>query len=274
MPSAPIDAVITELPPESTPPPEEEPPPPPPPPDEPTEFTIEEPTPPPRPPQAPPPKPRPKVAQNKGTGYSGVPNYSSAKSNWRSAPRPSYPYEARRAKQTGSGRFFITLTTAAMQRTSQPARARGARFSIRLRSTRSCAGSVIRARITRLRANHLHDARRPTLNELAAMRVTSPVPKKSPHRDHSADRYHVLPPGQFHDGEPEPGAHEGHSREPAGDRSRRTQPVPTPDPRDRLSLFVDPDGLVHFDKEVVPDGDVMPRLARAFQGESQSKALH
>ena len=44
MPSAPIDAVITELPPESTPPPEEEPPPPPPPPDEPTEFTIQEPT--------------------------------------------------------------------------------------------------------------------------------------------------------------------------------------------------------------------------------------
>ena len=47
MPSAPVDAVITELPPESTPPPEEEPPPPPPPPDEPTEFTIQEPTPPP-----------------------------------------------------------------------------------------------------------------------------------------------------------------------------------------------------------------------------------
>ena len=43
----PVDAVITELPPEPTPPPEEEPPPPPPPPTEPTEFTIEEPTPPP-----------------------------------------------------------------------------------------------------------------------------------------------------------------------------------------------------------------------------------
>jgi biopolymer transport protein ExbD len=39
-----------------------------------------------------------------------------------------------------------------------------------------------------------------------------------------------------------------------------TQPLPTPDPKDRLSLFVDPDGVVHFDKEVVPDGDVMPRL--------------
>ena len=109
MPSAPVDAVITELPPESTPPPEEEPPPPPPPPDEPTEFTIEEPTPPPRPSDAPPPKPRPKVAENKGTGYSGVANYSSAKTNWRSAPRPNYPYEARRAKQTGSGKFLITF---------------------------------------------------------------------------------------------------------------------------------------------------------------------
>ena len=39
-----------------------------------------------------------------------------------------------------------------------------------------------------------------------------------------------------------------------------TQPLPTPDPKDRVSLFVDPDGLVHFDKEVVTDGDVMPRL--------------
>jgi len=38
-----------------------------------------------------------------------VANYSSAKSNWRSAPRPNYPYEARRSKQTGSGRFIITF---------------------------------------------------------------------------------------------------------------------------------------------------------------------
>ena len=107
--NAPVDAVITELPPDTPPPPEEEPPPPPPPPDEPTEFTIQEPTPPPRPPQAPPPKPRPKVSQNLGTAYSGVANYSSAKQNWVSAPHPSYPYEARRAKQTGSGKFLITF---------------------------------------------------------------------------------------------------------------------------------------------------------------------
>jgi TonB family protein len=107
--NAPIDAVITELPPESTPPPEEEPPPPPPPPDEPTEFTIQEPTPPPRPKEAPPPKPRPKVSENKGTGYSGIVNYSASKNNWVAAPHPVYPYEARRAKQTGSGRFLITF---------------------------------------------------------------------------------------------------------------------------------------------------------------------
>ena len=108
MPSAPIDAVITELPPESTPPPEEEPPPPPPPPDEPTEFTIQEPTPPPRPPNVPPPKARPKVSENRGTSYSGTVAYSSAR-DWVSAPHPVYPYEARRAKQTGSGRFIISF---------------------------------------------------------------------------------------------------------------------------------------------------------------------
>jgi protein TonB len=109
MPSAPIDAVITELPPESTPPPEEEPPPPPPPPEEPTEFVIQEPTPPPRPPNAPTPKPRPKVAENRGQAYSGTVSYSSARTNWTSAPHPVYPYEARRQKQTGSGRFVITF---------------------------------------------------------------------------------------------------------------------------------------------------------------------
>jgi len=107
---APVDAVITELPPESTPPPEEEPPPPPPPPEEPTEFVIQEPTPPPRPSAAPPPKPRPKVAQNKGTSYSGTATYSSsARNNWVSAPRPVYPYEARRTHATGSGKFIITF---------------------------------------------------------------------------------------------------------------------------------------------------------------------
>jgi biopolymer transport protein ExbD len=50
-----------------------------------------------------------------------------------------------------------------------------------------------------------------------------------------------------------------------------TQPLPTPDPKDRLSLFVDPDGIVHFDKEVVPDGDVMPRLLAIAKGNPNLK---
>lgn len=50
-----------------------------------------------------------------------------------------------------------------------------------------------------------------------------------------------------------------------------TQPLPTPDPKDRLSLFVDPDGVVHFDKEVVADGDVMPRLAALSKGNPNLK---
>jgi len=50
-----------------------------------------------------------------------------------------------------------------------------------------------------------------------------------------------------------------------------TQPLPTPDPKDRLSLFVDPDGVVHFDKEVVPDGDVMPRLVALAKGNPNMK---
>jgi biopolymer transport protein ExbD len=50
-----------------------------------------------------------------------------------------------------------------------------------------------------------------------------------------------------------------------------TQPLPTPDPKDRVSLFVDPDGVVHFDKEVVPDGDVMPRLVALAKGNPNIK---
>ncbi|MBA3608481.1 MAG: energy transducer TonB [Chthoniobacterales bacterium] len=109
----PIDAVITELPPEPTPPPEDEPPPPPPPPDEPTEFTIEEPTPPPRPKDAPTPKPRERVASARPTGPAptGPVSFISAKANLTSAPRPSYPYEARRARQTGSGKFLLIFNS-------------------------------------------------------------------------------------------------------------------------------------------------------------------
>ncbi|CAN5467337.1 hypothetical protein BH20VER3_BH20VER3_23270 [soil metagenome] len=109
----PIDAVITELPPEPTPPPEDEPPPPPPPPDEPTEFTIEEPTPPPRPKDAPTPKPRARVASSRpvSSAPAGPVNFVSAKANLTSAPRPTYPYEARRSRQTGSGKFLLIFNS-------------------------------------------------------------------------------------------------------------------------------------------------------------------
>jgi TonB family protein len=103
----PVEAMLTELPPEPTPPPEEEPPPPPPPPDEPTEFTIEEPTPPPRPPDVKQ-KPRARVASSRPTGPpTGPVSLISARANLTSAPRPTYPYEARRSKQTGSGKFLL-----------------------------------------------------------------------------------------------------------------------------------------------------------------------
>ena len=104
-----VTAIITEIPPEPTPPPDEEPPPPPPPPpDVPTEFTIEEPTPPPRPKDAPTPKPRAKVTSSRPAGIpTGPVSYNSAKANMISAPHPVYPYEARRAHATGSGRFMV-----------------------------------------------------------------------------------------------------------------------------------------------------------------------
>ena len=106
----PVDAIITEEPPEPTPPPEEEEPPPPPPPDEPTEFVIQEPTPPPRPKDAPTPKPRTKVSESLGRNPSSGPvNFVSAKANLISAPHPSYPYEAKKTKQTGSGRFLLSF---------------------------------------------------------------------------------------------------------------------------------------------------------------------
>jgi len=52
-----------------------------------------------------------------------------------------------------------------------------------------------------------------------------------------------------------------------------TQPLPTPDPKDRLSLYVDADGLVHFDKEVVTDGDVTPRLLALYKGNANVKVF-
>ena len=97
-------------PPQPTPPPEEEPPPPPPPeavPEEKPEYVEEKATPPPkRPPSTQPVQP---IAKPKPTGPVGPMSMSSAKINAVSAPRPEYPYEARRSKITGSGVCVMTI---------------------------------------------------------------------------------------------------------------------------------------------------------------------
>src|SRR3954464_3926725 len=96
-------------PPQPTPPPEEEPPPPPPPeaiPEQQPEFVEEKPTPPPKrtPSNAPVvPLSKPKPANV------GPMSMSSAKAVAVSAPRPEYPYEARRSKITGSGVCVMTV---------------------------------------------------------------------------------------------------------------------------------------------------------------------
>jgi TonB family protein len=95
-----------------TPPPEEEPPPPPPPeaiPEQQPEFVEEKPTPPPkRPPSNAPVVP---LAKPKPAGVAGPMSMSSAKAVAVSAPRPEYPYEARRSKITGSGVCVMTVDT-------------------------------------------------------------------------------------------------------------------------------------------------------------------
>ncbi len=50
------------------------------------------------------------------------------------------------------------------------------------------------------------------------------------------------------------------------------QPTP-PGQKDYISLRVDADGLVHFDQEVVPDGDVMPRLLKLYQANHDTKVF-
>jgi periplasmic protein TonB len=99
-------------PPQPTPPPEEEPPPPPPPeaiPEQKPEFIEEKPTPPPK--QPPSTKPVAPIAKPKPVGPVGPMSMSSAKVMAVSAPRPEYPYEARRAKITGSGVCVMTIDT-------------------------------------------------------------------------------------------------------------------------------------------------------------------
>ena len=51
------------------------------------------------------------------------------------------------------------------------------------------------------------------------------------------------------------------------------QPTPPTNKKDYTSLFVDGDGLVHFDQEVVTDGDVMPRLMQLYQANHQAKVF-
>lgn len=97
-------------PPQPTPPPEEEPPPPPPPeaiPEEKPEFVEEKATPPPK--RTPSDKPIAPIAKPKPVGPVGPVSMSSAKASAISAPRPEYPYEARRSKITGSGVCVMTV---------------------------------------------------------------------------------------------------------------------------------------------------------------------
>ncbi|PYI91324.1 MAG: hypothetical protein DME97_13610 [Verrucomicrobia bacterium] len=102
----------TQAEPQPTPPPEEEPPPPPPPeaiPEQQPEFVEEKPTPPPkRPPTTAPVVP---LAKPKPVGPVGPMSMSSAKAVAVSAPRPEYPYEARRSKTTGSGVCVMSVDT-------------------------------------------------------------------------------------------------------------------------------------------------------------------
>jgi protein TonB len=97
-------------PPQPTPPPEEEQPPPPPPeaiPEQKPEFVEEKPTPPPKNPPSN--KPIAPIAKPKPQGPVGPMSMSSAKVMAVSAPRPEYPYEARRSKITGSGICVMTV---------------------------------------------------------------------------------------------------------------------------------------------------------------------
>jgi protein TonB len=99
-------------PPQPTPPPEEEPPPPPPPeaiPEQQPEFVEEKPTPPPK--RTPSNAPVVPLAKPKPVGPVGPMSMSSAKAVAVSAPRPEYPYEARRSKITGSGVCVMTVDT-------------------------------------------------------------------------------------------------------------------------------------------------------------------
>ena len=99
--------------PEPTPPPEEEPEPldAPPEPTDPPEFQEEKPTPPPKPRTSPPKPVAPIARPQQASAPAGPMSMSSAKAVAVSAPRPEYPYEARRMRATGSGVCVMTVDT-------------------------------------------------------------------------------------------------------------------------------------------------------------------
>jgi protein TonB len=113
VPEAVVEASIESAPPEPEPtPPEEEPEPveAPPEPTTPPEFQEEQPTPPPKP-KTDKPKPVNPIARPapQGLPKAGPMSMSSAKAVAVSAPRPEYPYEARRSKIVGSGVCVMTV---------------------------------------------------------------------------------------------------------------------------------------------------------------------
>ena len=105
-------SIETQQEPAPPPPPEEDIPPPPPPeaiPEEQPEFVEEKSTPPPK--RTPSDKPVAPIVKPKPVGPMGPVSMSSAKASAISAPRPEYPYEARRSKITGSGVCVMTIDT-------------------------------------------------------------------------------------------------------------------------------------------------------------------
>ena len=116
IPEAVAEVTFEQAEPEPTPPPEEmvepEPVEAPPEPTEVPEFVEEKPTPPPK--RDKPPKPVVPLARPKPAGLpsAGPMSMSSAKAVAISAPRPEYPYEARRSKIVGSGVCVMTIDTA------------------------------------------------------------------------------------------------------------------------------------------------------------------
>lgn len=104
-----FQGVIIEEPPEPAQAPPEDPPIAPlPPPDEATDFVLTEPTPPPKVSRVVGPVTRVKTGLSRSSRVkSGPATFVIGQARMTFSPRPSYPFEARRAKQTGSGKFLL-----------------------------------------------------------------------------------------------------------------------------------------------------------------------